>query len=373
MAAQVGPDDGSAGVYFPVPELDNIMTVAVKNMPETSTRSDAMSLATSSVLGAVYVFAALGVVGFGVPKLWNASVGPWVTGTLGGMVSGACLIIIELVAIGILAFVGMMLTGGSMRHGLKAGIFSAVAWVLGAMVLTSIFGGTSSNPVWQGIGLAVGLITLFFGYRFFTNSKFDDRMRAFEDQGWFSSTPYKPNQGRKVRRGTILGLLVIAGAGIWTLLNHHTLDVISKDLTFSIPFTSRPVLNAAGAAVLDKSGAPVTQPLGITILPDVKYTLPILLILAALWLSYRIVHMPNFADFLIATEGELNKIAWPTKRSLWQDTMVVLTTVILMTLFLFVVDVAWGKILSHRWIGILQIPDKPQAAQVQETKELDWP
>ena len=44
----------------------------------------------------------------------------------------------------------------------------------------------------------------------------------------------------------------------------------------------------------------------VILLPHVMYTLPLLLTLAALWLSYRVVSVPVFADFLIATEAELN-------------------------------------------------------------------
>src|SRR5215208_6677182 len=31
------------------------------------------------------------------------------------------------------------------------------------------------------------------------------------------------------------------------------------------------------------------------------------------WVAYRLVNMPNFADFLIAVEAEMNKVSWPTR------------------------------------------------------------
>ena len=34
-----------------------------------------------------------------------------------------------------------------------------------------------------------------------------------------------------------------------------------------------------------------------------------------LWLGYRIVNVPQFADFLIAVEAEMNKVSWPIIRS----------------------------------------------------------
>jgi len=326
------------------------MAVAVKNLPDNMTRTEGLSLATASVLGAVYVFAAIAAVAFGVPTLWNASIGPWVDRVLGSFVSGACLIVIELCVIGLLGFVGVMLTGGTMRPGLKAGIFSVAATILLTVIVISVFAPPGATPIAQGFALLLAAAVLFFAWRLFAGSKFNDRMRSFEAQGWFSAEGYKSNQGRKVRRATTLGLLVLGGCGVWTLLHHGTLEALgNKDWRFTVTFTET----------------------SITLLPDVRYTIPILLIAATLWISFRIVHWPTFADFLISTEGELNKIAWPTRKSLWQDTVVVLATVVIMTLFLFVVDVAWGKILGNRWIQILQLPEKT-TTQTMEPKELDW-
>jgi preprotein translocase subunit SecE len=70
------------------------------------------------------------------------------------------------------------------------------------------------------------------------------------------------------------------------------------------------------------------------------------------WIILRIIHFPPFADFLIATEAEMNKVSWTTKDDLVRATTVVLTTVVLMALFLFVVDRLWTFILQM--IGVLQ-------------------
>lgn len=70
------------------------------------------------------------------------------------------------------------------------------------------------------------------------------------------------------------------------------------------------------------------------------------------WLIIRIVHFPPFADFLIATEAEMNKVSWTTKDDLIRATTVVLMTVVLMALFLFVVDRLWTFILQL--IGVLR-------------------
>jgi preprotein translocase SecE subunit len=90
----------------------------------------------------------------------------------------------------------------------------------------------------------------------------------------------------------------------------------------------------------------------LKLLADVRFTVPLLLAVGALWFSYRVVNYPTFADFLIATEAELNKVSWTSRKHLFRDTMVVLVTVVLMTVFLFVVDIAWGFLLSR--VGVLQ-------------------
>ncbi len=77
----------------------------------------------------------------------------------------------------------------------------------------------------------------------------------------------------------------------------------------------------------------------------------------ALWLAWRVVNMPTFADFLIATEAELNKVSWTTQRRLAQDTVVVLATVVLMAVFLFTTDYFWKTVLSWKPIGVLHIPE----------------
>ncbi len=107
----------------------------------------------------------------------------------------------------------------------------------------------------------------------------------------------------------------------------------------------------------------------LTLLPDLKFTLPFLLGVLGLWFGWRLVNVPAFADFLIATEAELNKVSWTTRKRLIQDTIVVLATVLLLTVFLFGVDVLWGRILSWKPIGVLKLGT---AEKVEETKGANW-
>jgi preprotein translocase subunit SecE len=70
------------------------------------------------------------------------------------------------------------------------------------------------------------------------------------------------------------------------------------------------------------------------------------------WVIFRIIHFPPFAEFLIATEAEMNKVSWTNKDDLIRATTVVLATVVVMTVFLFMVDTLWTLVL--KLIGVLK-------------------
>jgi preprotein translocase SecE subunit len=93
----------------------------------------------------------------------------------------------------------------------------------------------------------------------------------------------------------------------------------------------------------------------LTLFPYVRFTLPLFLAALALWFSWRLVNMPVFADFLIATEAELNKVSWTTRTRLKQDTIVVLVTVVLLSIFILTMDTVWYKLLSWKPVGVLQL------------------
>ena len=127
-----------------------------------------------------------------------------------------------------------------------------------------------------------------------------------------------------------------------------------------------------------KKAAPEARPMRgtpayahLTLLPSVRFTLPLLLLVGAVWLAWRIVNMPAFADFLIATESEMNKVSWTTRQRLMQDTVVVLVTMVLMAMFLFVVDIAWARLLSSSPIGVLRSADTDKK-DLKKEKDLKW-
>ena len=73
----------------------------------------------------------------------------------------------------------------------------------------------------------------------------------------------------------------------------------------------------------------------------VQYGIPGMLLLAGLWMAYRFVNVPGFADFLIAVEAEMNKVSWPTRAELFRASLVVLVTIFVLAVVLFAFDYIW--------------------------------
>jgi preprotein translocase subunit SecE len=122
---------------------------------------------------------------------------------------------------------------------------------------------------------------------------------------------YKPMQGWYARIYTAAGFGLIALAGVWRI--HE---------------------------------ASVEYSLGW------RLALPVIFALFFSWLIFRIIEFPPFAEFLIATGGEMNKVSWTSKEDLIRRTTVVLSTVLVMAVFLYFVDTLWTFML--RMIGVLQ-------------------
>jgi preprotein translocase subunit SecE len=70
------------------------------------------------------------------------------------------------------------------------------------------------------------------------------------------------------------------------------------------------------------------------------------------WAAFRLVNMPNFADFLIAVEAEMNKVTWPSRTELVRSSIVVILTILLLAGILYGYDLFWNAVLMA--IGVLQ-------------------
>lgn len=130
---------------------------------------------------------------------------------------------------------------------------------------------------------------------------------------------YKPGQGYYTRIGTAIGagVLIIAGGAF--------------------------LFNQLGA-VLDVNKS-YTLP--------VQYGASIGFMIALSILVYWIVGVNRRTnDFFIATEGEMKKVNWSSRKEIVRSTKVVIVTVLLMAVLLFVVDVLF--MLFFHAIGVLK-------------------
>jgi preprotein translocase SecE subunit len=77
-----------------------------------------------------------------------------------------------------------------------------------------------------------------------------------------------------------------------------------------------------------------------------RFLIPGVLLFGGLWMSYRVVNVPSFADFLVAVEAEMNKVSWPTRSELFRASMVVLILIISLAIILFAFDLSWKLIFT---------------------------
>lgn len=124
---------------------------------------------------------------------------------------------------------------------------------------------------------------------------------------------YKWSQGRVTRQVTFAALAVIFGIGALEL--------------------SQVV---AGLAAGEASG---------TDLGVMRFAVPGVLLAAGLWICFRIVNVPRFAEFLIAVEAEMAKVSWPTTTEVFRSSAVVIFLIFALAFLLAAFDLFWGFLL----------------------------
>lgn len=67
---------------------------------------------------------------------------------------------------------------------------------------------------------------------------------------------------------------------------------------------------------------------------------------------YFVLNKPRIVDFMIATEAEMKKVNWPSRKEIIGSTIVVIGGTVLIALLLFVINLAFGAL--FRAIGILE-------------------
>ena len=113
-------------------------------------------------------------------------------------------------------------------------------------------------------------------------------------------------------------------------------------------------LTAAGVALIAVAGAyRLSQEVLLQYTPLVRFLIPAAVTVLGLWIAFRVVNVPRFAEFLISVEGEMNKVAWSSKAELYRATVVVIAVMAFMMLILKVFDALWVFVFTS--IGVLRV------------------
>ncbi len=111
-----------------------------------------------------------------------------------------------------------------------------------------------------------------------------------------------------------------------------------------ITFVAGLALSAGGAVVLsDKLGAYAP--------PIVQYGVPSLFVAALGALLFWMVNRPASADFLIATEGEMKKVSWSSRKEIIGSTKVVIVATFMLAAILAAVDAGFAVL--SQLIGLM--------------------
>lgn len=83
-----------------------------------------------------------------------------------------------------------------------------------------------------------------------------------------------------------------------------------------------------------------------------RFVVPGIILAVGLWIGFRLVNYPRFADFLIAVEAEMNKVSWPSRAELYRSSFVVIFVLFSLSAVLFGFDVVWRVL--FQLIGVVQ-------------------
>jgi preprotein translocase subunit SecE len=140
-------------------------------------------------------------------------------------------------------------------------------------------------------------------------------------QDLFQLGVYKRNQGRIVRQVTFAAIAITLLLGSWRLFE---------------------LLRSA-----NRGG-------GWYLVPGMEYIVPGGVLLLGAWFAYRLVNFPQFADFLIAVEAEMNKVSWPSRAELIRSSLVVIFLMFFLAFVLFGFDLTWQLIFKA--MGVIHSP-----------------
>jgi preprotein translocase subunit SecE len=72
--------------------------------------------------------------------------------------------------------------------------------------------------------------------------------------------------------------------------------------------------------------------------PFIRFGVPAVLLVGIAVLMFWMVNRPKSADFLIATEGEMKKVSWSSRKEIIGSTKVVIITTLILAAILFGID-----------------------------------
>lgn len=161
-----------------------------------------------------------------------------------------------------------------------------------------------------------------------------------------STNNYKSSQGRVARRMTFIGLSLIFIWGGFSLYNAHYFapDPVEVVATENAAESTDAVATETEAP---ESETAVEQKTQVVNKADVGSAVAgFLVAVLGVWVSFRVINIPTFADFLVSVEAEMSKVSWPAKRDLFANTKVVLMFMALFTALIFVYDLIFKTVFS---------------------------
>src|SRR5688572_6709972 len=146
------------------------------------------------------------------------------------------------------------------------------------------------------------------------------RVREDSGDGFFKI--YKKGQGYWTRMGTALGAGLIIALTTWFFYQQ-------------LPVWLTPAFTPANATTAQAVAARATArnaTLGICAAMLIGFGA----------LAWRLMNKPTSVDFLIATDGEMKKVNWTSRRELIGSTKVVIIFMFLIAFILFAIDIIFG-------------------------------
>lgn len=111
-----------------------------------------------------------------------------------------------------------------------------------------------------------------------------------------------------------------------------------------ITFLAVLVLTAWGCnSLANKLGA-------ANVTPYVQFGIPVIVLAGLGAVMFLVVNRPKSADFLIATENEMKKVSWSSRKEVFGSTKVVIVTTFLLAAILFLVDFVFATLFQK--IGV---------------------